>query len=123
MPTYDYTCPKCKHGFAIIRGIYDYCDDQSASCSSCNHLCGKDDRDFSKIKPQFIGTAVQEAEYNPGLGCIVKNNYHKDEIMKKKSLVEVGNDFGSGEKQQKHFDKKKEEELESKWKDPSDFFV
>ena len=124
MPTYDYICPKCKTEFYEIRGIRDYCDDPGSTCTKCGHRCGSDDRDLSKSKVTFSGTAVQNAEYNPGLGCVVKNKAHREELAKRKGLVEVGNDFGGGEKMQKHFDQKKREDREAKWaKDPGDFFL
>ena len=62
-----------------------------------------------------MGTKVTSPEYNPGLGCVVKNKRHKDYLLKSKDLVEVGNDFGSGEKQQKEFEMKKAWEREKKW--------
>ena len=72
----------------------------------------------------FSGTAVQNAEYNPGLGCVVKNKAHRDELAKRKGLVEVGNDFKGGEGMQKHFDKKRDEAREERWnKDPGDYFL
>lgn len=43
--------------------------------------------------------------------------------MKRKGVVEIGNDFGSGEKQQKHYEEKKKEEVERAWNDPKDFFL
>jgi hypothetical protein len=43
--------------------------------------------------------------------------------MKKKGVIEVGNDFGSGEKMQKNFEKKKKEEQEKRWADPKEFFL
>lgn len=44
--------------------------------------------------------------------------------MKQKGVVEVGNDFGSAPKMQKHFEEKKKEEREKIWeKDPGDFFL
>lgn len=70
-----------------------------------------------------MGTKVKDAEYNPGLGKVIKNDHHKKEILKEKGLVEIGNDFGGGERQQTHFEKRKEEEKEERWKDPSNFFL
>jgi hypothetical protein len=42
--------------------------------------------------PHIYGTEVEDAEFNPGLGCIVKNKKHRAEIAKRKGLVEVGNE-------------------------------
>jgi len=114
MPTYQYLC-KCAHKFEDVRGIKDYCDDPFSTCPKCGNKCGSEERDYSGSSYIFIGTAVQSAEYNPGLGCIVKDNYHKSEIMKKKNLIEIGNDFNTGSQMQKDFEVKKKQELERKW--------
>jgi putative FmdB family regulatory protein len=114
-PVYDYLCGKCGSPFEEFRGIKAYDSDASANCPHCSHLCGSGDRDFSRASYSFIGTNVQNAEFNPGLGQVVKSAYHKKEILKEKGLVEVGNDFNSGEKMQTHFDKRKAEEREKRW--------
>lgn len=103
--------------------IKEYSSETTINCTSCQTKCGKDDRDFKKMKPVFIGTAVRSAEYNPGLGCIVKSDAHKSELMKRKDVVEVGNDYGSADNMNKHFEKRKEEEREKRWQDPDDFFL
>lgn len=116
MPTYPYVCPKCECKFSEVRGIKSYSNDSSAICPSCDHKCGSDDREFEGMRTQFIGTKVTSPEYNPGLGCVVKNKFHKEDLMKSKGVFEVGNDFGTGEKQQKHFETRKAEEIEANWK-------
>ncbi len=98
-----------------MRGIKDYDRDANSECPHCGYLCGRDDRDFSNCRFTFSGTAVTSAEYNPGLGTVVKNKYHKSEIMKSKGVVEVGNDFGGGDKMQKHFETRKQEEQAKAW--------
>lgn len=122
-PIYDWICPKCENAFSEVMSIRDYSCDTTADCPSCGMICGKDDRDFKKMRAHFIGSKVTDAEYNPGLGCVVKSKAHKEELMKKKGVVEVGNDYGSAEKMDAHFQKRKEEEREKKWEDPDDFFV
>lgn len=116
MPTYDYSCSNCGRSFEDIKGIKAYDADPSAACPNCSHVCGPSDRDFSNSKFTFIGTSVQSAEYNPGLGCIVKNKAHKENLLKAKGLHEVGNDFGTSEKMQTHFETKKKEERDRVWK-------
>lgn len=122
MPTYNYRC-KCSHKFEDVKGIKAYCEDPHATCPKCEHVCGIEERDYSQNSFTFIGTAVKSAEYNPGLGCIVKDDYHKSELLKKKGLVEVGNDFNGGENMQKDFEKKKQAEKDKKWEDPKEFFL
>ena len=116
MPIYDYHCPNCKKPFEDISSITAKDAGLRATCPNCDHLCTGDDRDFSKSTFNFIGTAVTSPEFNPGLGCVVKNKRHKDDLLKKKGLVEVGNDFNGGERMQKHFDKQKQDERERAWK-------
>lgn len=124
MPTYDYICPKCDCAFDVVLSIRAYSQETVSQCPSCENPCGKDDRDFKKMRrTHFIGTSVQNAEFNPGLGCVVKNRAHKDELMKEKGVVEVGNDYGSAEKMDAYFQKRKEEEREKRWEDPDDFFT
>lgn len=122
MPIYDYKCAECGTQFDEIKGIKAYCEDPTAKCPACAHLCDSKERDFSKSSYQFIGTKVQDAEFNPGLGCVVKNKSQKEDIMKQKGVVEVGNDFNSGQNMQEHFEKRKKAELDSNWdKEPSHF--
>lgn len=115
MPTYDYLCGGCSKHFEDLKGIKDYDANPSAKCPHCGFVCGSDHRYFGFCNISFTGTAVTSAEYNPGLGQVVKNKYHKTEIMKQKSLVEVGNDFGSGDKMQNHFENRKREERAKAW--------
>lgn len=121
MPTYDWLCPKCETSFSEIKSMHGYSTDPTSHCSNCDHVCGPDDRDFSKIKIQVSGAQVQDAEFNYGLGCVTKNKYDRSEIAKRKGVVEVGNDFSSGEKMQKEFENKRAEEREKSWSDLKDF--
>lgn len=123
MPTYDYKC-KCGYSFVDIKGIRAYSADPSSVCPSCAAECLADDRDFSKIKIAVTGASVQNAEFNPGLGCVVKNKQHRSELAKRKGFVEVGNDFTSGQRMQNEFEKKKKEEIETNWnKEPSSYTI
>lgn len=114
MPTYQYQCPKCDLEFEEIKGIKAHCADPSARCTRCEHPCNSADRIISR-PAAIIGASVSSPEFNPGLGQVVKDKRHKDYLMKQKGVVEVGNDFGSGEKQQKEFEQKKTEQLERNW--------
>lgn len=60
-------------------------------------------------------TKVTFAEYNPGLGKVIKNEHHLREECKKQNLTPVGNDFGSGEKMQTGFDKAREDKRAREW--------
>lgn len=61
----------------------------------------------------FIGTAVQSPEYNPGLGQVVKNKRHREEIAKEKGLTEVGNE--KTESIHKHYDNERADKLKKSW--------
>lgn len=115
MPIYDFLCGSCGKHFEDLKGIKAYDLDPSAKCPHCDAMCGSDHRYFGFCKFSFIGTSVQDAEYNPGLGAVVKNQYHQSEICKAKNLVAVGNDFTSGEKMQNHFETRKREERNKAW--------
>ena len=72
-------------------------------------------RQFVPSKLHITGAKVTHPEYNPGLGCVVKNKRHKEDLMKRKGLVEVGNDFRSGADMQKTFDQARAEKREKSW--------
>lgn len=95
----------------MIKSVKDF--DREENCA-----CG------SKAKYEFVPNAnaiakqsgMQDtAEYNPGLGCVVRNKSHKKEICKIKGVEEIGNE--SPEKIHKHFDKRREEKIESAYEE------
>ncbi len=45
-----------------------------------------------KCHIQFIGASVQNAEYNPAFGQVVKNKYERSELCKKHGVEEIGNE-------------------------------
>jgi putative FmdB family regulatory protein len=83
---YPYLCPKCEHAFDVIKSVADM--DREEPCLKCEAPA---ERQFT-ARVHFIGAKVTHAEYNPGLGCVVKNKSHKDDLLKAKGLVEVGNE-------------------------------
>lgn len=110
--TYEYKCVKCEKHFDVIKSVKDF--DVNEFCPSCG---APGERQFVPHKVHFTGTRVTHAEYNPGLGCVVKNKQHKEEICKRRGLVEVGNDFKTGDSMQKHFDGEREQRREKRWED------
>lgn len=86
MPTYDWNCEKCDKEIEIVKSIKEYTSDEH--CPDCGNPM---QRIFSH-NVQFIGTAVQDAEYYHSLGTIVKNKHHRSELIRKHGLVEVGNE-------------------------------
>lgn len=109
MPLYKYSCDDCQIINDIVKPMAE--SSREEKCDKCTSV-------LRRIYTSFhvIGASVQNAEYNPGLGCVVKNKRHREEIAKSRGLVEVGNDFGSGKKMQNHFEKVKKQELENSWK-------
>lgn len=110
--TYEYRCIKCDETFDVIKPHTEM---------ENNEFCDKCGAPGERIKfPRtvfFTGTSVEHAEYNPGLGQVVKNKYHRQELAKQKGLVEVGNDYKSGESMQKQFDTAREEKLKKRYED------
>ncbi len=41
---------------------------------------------------QIVGAKVGEAEFNFGLGCVVKNKKHREELCRRRNLIEIGNE-------------------------------
>lgn len=107
---YQYACTKCRKKFDVVKSHKDI---------DTNEVCPRDGhpaiREFVPTKVYINGAKVTHAEFNPGLGAIVKNEHHKRELMKRKGVVEVGNDFGSGEKMQKEFDTARTTKREKEW--------
>lgn len=78
--------------------------------------CGADA--IRHFAPRFIhltGTKVTHAEFNPGLGCVVRNAAHKRELMKIKGVEEIGNE--PPEKIHKYYDERREEKIEKAYDD------
>ena len=98
MSTYDYFCEKCDKNYEVIKSMKEY--DGKDPCP----ICGNTGSRIFSCKILLSGTKIEDAEYNPALGAVTKNAHHRKELAKQLGVVEVGNDFGSGEKLQKHLD-------------------
>lgn len=84
------------------------------TCPKCGEFAV---RQFVPSKLYINGAKVTHPEFNPGLGCVVRNKRHKEDLMKAKGVVEVGNDFKSGEKMNQHFDAARAEKHRKGWDD------
>jgi putative FmdB family regulatory protein len=80
---YEYQCPECKHEFVISKHHSEYRAPEF--CIRCDSLANK------LVSLPNINK-VEQGEFNHGLGCWTKNKKHRDEIAKRKGLVEVGNE-------------------------------
>ncbi len=65
--------------------------------------------------PLISGTKIFEAEFYHPFGKVIHNKRELNNEIAKRDLVPIGNDWGSGEKMQKHFDASREEAREKKW--------
>lgn len=110
--TYQYHCEKCDRSFDVVKSVKDI--DVNEFCPNCE---SPSERQFVPTRVHFTGTSVQNAEYNPGLGAVTKNKKHREELAKRKGLVEVGNDYKSGESMQTQFDQAREEKLSKRYED------
>lgn len=107
---YEYVCAACPHTFDVIKPVAEL--DRAESCAKCGATAS---RKFVPSRLFLSKTAVQHAEWNPGLGCVTKNARHREEIAKRRGLVEVGNDYGSGQKMADTFDKAREAKFKERW--------
>lgn len=93
MPIYDYHCDECVEDFEVVKSIKQHQDLEP--CPKCQKMSKQD---LSRCRFQTIGASVKDAYRCPALGEVIKSDYHRAEVAKKKGAVEVGNDFSSGEK-------------------------
>lgn len=107
---YVYQCSKCGFSFDVTKSVKDM--DVNEFCPKCD---SPSIRQFVPSKIHLSGTRVTHAEYNPALGCVVKNKHHKEDICKRKGVIEIGNDFKSGESMQKHYGQAREEKINKRW--------
>lgn len=84
---YEYFCNRCNLVTTLYRPAEEY--DHPAICGHCQSA---DTRLMISGGLGFFGTKIEDAEYNPGLGCITKSKRHRDEIAKRKGLIEIGNE-------------------------------
>jgi len=107
LPTYVFDCEKCDKEFELIRPIKEYKD--PGECPDCGNIGKK----VVTMPYAFIGASVENPEYNPGLGCIVKNKKHREELCKIKNVVEIGNEKPNTI--HKSFEKQREEKRKKVW--------
>lgn len=104
---YEYECEKCDKNFDVVKPMsessrLEYCPD-----------CGNEGNRVFSCNVQFLGTKIEDAEYNPGLGIVTKSKRHRDEIAKRKGLIEIGNEDPA--KIDKAFEKQREEKRRKSW--------
>lgn len=107
---YAYACPKCAFRFDVVKPHTQMRDPES--CRQCG---AESVREFAPQRVHFIGASVQHAEYNPGLGCVVRNKQHRAELARSRGLEEVGSE--PVEKLHKKHDTERAESLDRKYDD------
>lgn len=105
---YAYTCVKCETRFDVAKSVKDI-DRPEEHCGAPAK------RDFVPTILHLSKTKVQHAEYNPGLGQVVRNQRHKEDLCKRLGVEPIGNDYGSGEKMQQKFEADREAKRELDW--------
>ena len=108
--TYEYQCEKCGKRFDVIKSVKDM--DVNEYCPACGEPAI---RQFVPSKVHISGAKVTHPEYNPGLGCVVKNKRHKEDLCKRMDVVEIGNDYKSPDTIHKEYDQKREERKEQRY--------
>jgi 4-hydroxy-3-methylbut-2-en-1-yl diphosphate synthase IspG/GcpE len=84
---YPYVC-NCGNTFEVIKPVSLY--DREEECWKCGEIAKR----VISNSTSFYGAKVEDAEYCPAMGCIVKNSAHRKQIAKDLGLIEVGNDSG-----------------------------
>lgn len=84
MPTYVYKCVACGTKQEIVKTMHNATREEICGCGIVL------DRVYTSF--QIMGAKVQDAEFNPGLGCVVRNARHRKELADRKGLIEVGNE-------------------------------
>lgn len=107
MPLYEYQCEHCSIQYDVFKSIKEY--DGKDKCPSCN----KQGYRILSSSIHFLNEKVENAEYNPGLGMVVKNKKHREEICKQKDLVEIGNE--NPDKIHNKLEKEREEKRLRSW--------
>lgn len=86
MPTYPYACSQCDYTFDVIKSVRQIEDPET--CPKC--------RAASKrylVAVNFNGASDwDKAEYNPGLGQVVKSRRDAEKIAAQRGLIPVGNE-------------------------------
>lgn len=110
--TYEYKCTACAGHFDVYKSVKDL--DRNETCPQCGEF---GERQFVPQKVHFSGTKVQDAEYSPGLGAVVKNKYERSELAKRKGLVEIGNDYKTPDNIHKESDGILEAKRKKRWEE------
>jgi len=112
MPSYPYSCAVCvDSAFEVVHRISDW-----NAAEVCRRCGGPAHRTICAVN--FNGASDWgKVEFNHGLGQWTTGKRDRDEKAKRQGMVEIGNDFGSPEKQIAHDEKRREERRQQRWAD------
>lgn len=97
--------------------------DEPEQCPRCKTL---GIRQFCPQRLHLTRTAVQHAEFNPGLGKVIQNKRHLDDVLKQHhdktgvKLHAIGNDYKSPETLHKEGDRDRAEMRAKRWAEASE---
>jgi putative FmdB family regulatory protein len=84
---YEYQCQECLHNFEVVKPVRDM--ERVEHCPACGvHETVR----LFRPRIHIHGAKVEDAEFNPGLGQVIKNKNHRAEVARQKGLVEVGSE-------------------------------
>lgn len=106
---YPFKCTPCGLEFDVVK--HHSKSSTKEKCPTCKNVA---DRVFTKLF--FIGTKVEDAEYNHGLGMVTKSKRHRNDEAKARGLVEVGND-AKPKDSRKHFEQAREKKRQKIYED------
>lgn len=103
---YPYRCSGCAFEFDVIKSVSII--DNVETCEKCSSVATR-----FIARTHFYGAKVEDAEFNPGLGCITKDRKHRARIARDRGLIEIGNE--DAEKTTDTFERDRERRLDKEW--------
>jgi len=86
MPLFSWTCPKCTGIYETIMS-YDKMKETECRCKPCNETMKRNITMPARTANKWGDCGITSGYYNKGLGCVVRNETHADEIAKSRGLV------------------------------------
>lgn len=80
---YPYRCA-LGHEWEVIKSVADI--DLPEKCPTCDYEGSR-----YIARTWFYGAKVEDSQFCPALGCVVRSSKHRNQLAKTKGLVEVGN--------------------------------
>lgn len=84
---YEYRCDECDLVTDVVKSHRDM--EREERCQACTRVMT---RILFSPRLHLLHTRVEHPEWNPGLGCVVKNRIDRARIARERGLEEVGNE-------------------------------